>query len=428
MRRHLLIAAFAFLATPALADTTAITNAHIYAMDAAGEISSGTVLIRDGKIAAVGAQVRVPADATVIDARGQPVTPGLFIAGTNLGALEVDLVERTNDTATKNKTLSAAFDIQFGIDPQSMSIPVARVGGVTRALVTPGYADGGDRQLLFAGQGAVITLGDGANIVVRPKAAMILELGEGGANRSGGARGSTIAGLKADLEDVRWYMRHRGGFDRGAARDMRLSKADLDALIPVVQGRMPLIVIAHKAADISEALKLAKEFRLKLVLSGAEEGWMVAGDIAKAGVPVMLNPTNNLPATFEMRGATMENAARLDAAGVTIAFANGDGAQRIREVRYEAGNAVAHGLPYRAALAAITINPARMFGEAPRVGSLTPGKQADVVIWTGDPLEPLTQAEAVFIAGEAQPMTSRAQDLARRYKSLNEAYPPAYRE
>ena len=141
----------------------------------------------------------------------------------------------------------------------------------------------------------------------------------------------------------------------------------------------------------------------------------------------MLNPTNNLPATFEMRGATIENAGRLNAAGVTIAFANGDGAQRIREVRYDAGNAVAHGLPYRAALAALTINPARMFGES-SVGSLEPGKQADVVIWSGDPLEPLTQAEAVFIAGEAQPMTSRAQDLARRYKTLNEPYPPAYKE
>ena len=427
MNRSFILAATLALASPAFADTTAITNAHIYTMGRGGEIASGTVLIQNGKIAAVGAQVPVPAGATVVDAKGGGVTPGLFIAGTNLGTAEIDLVANTIDTATKNKTLSAAFDIQYGIDPQSMAIPVARVAGVTRALVTPGYAGGDERELLFAGQAAVITLGDGANIVVRPRAAMMLELGEGGAARAGGGRSSTIMGLKADFDDVRWYMRHRGGFDRGAARDLRLSKPDLEALAPVAQHRMPLIVAAHKAADIIEALKLAKQLGLKIVLSGAEEGWMVAPDIARAHVPVLLNPTNNLPATFEMRGATMENAARLNAAGVTIAFANGDGAQRIREVRYDAGNAVAHGLPYRAALAALTVNPARMFGDS-NVGALEPGKQADVVVWSGDPLEPLTQADAVFIAGAAQPMTSRAQDLARRYKTLNEPYPPAYKE
>ena len=422
------LAAVLAFASPAFADTTAITNARIHTMGRAGEIASGTVLMQNGKIAAVGAQVRVPAGATVVDAKGRAVTPGLFIAGTNLGAIEIDLVANTNDTATKNSALSAAFDIQFGIDPQSIAIPVARVAGVTRALVTPGYADGAERELLFAGQAAVITLADRPNIVVRPRAAMMLELGEGGAARAGGGRGSAIAALKADFEDVRWYMRHRGGFDRGAARDLRLSKPDLEALAPVAQRRMPLIVAAHKAADIREALKLAKQLGLKIVLSGAEEGWMVSADIAKAGVPVMLNPTSNLPATFEMRGATMENAARLNAAGVTIAFANGAGAQRIREVRYDAGNAVAHGLPFNAALAALTINPARMFGEGADVGSIEPGKQADVVIWSGDPLEPLTQADAVFIAGEAQPMTSRAQDLARRYKTLDDPYPPAYKQ
>ena len=427
MNRFIVLAACLAFAAPALADTTAITNAHVYTMSRGGEIASGTVLIQSGKIAAVGAHVRVPANATVVDAKGRAVTPGLFVAGTNLGALEIDLVANTNDTATKSKTLSAAFDIQFGIDPQSISLPVARVGGVTRALVMPGYSDGGERELLFAGQGAVITLRDGANVVVRPQAAMVLELGESGAGRAGGGRGSAIAGLKADFEDVRWYARHRGGFDRGASRDLRLSKPDLEALAPVAQRRMPLVVVAHRSSDIVEALKLGRELGLKIVLSGAEEGWMVARDIAKVGVPVMLSPTNNLPSTFEMRGATMENASRLNAAGVTIAFASGDG-KRIREVRYDAGNAVAHGLPFGAALAALTINPARMFGEGASVGSLEPGKQADVVIWSGDPLEPLSQAEQVFIAGEAQPMTSRAQDLARRYKTLDAPYPPAYKE
>jgi imidazolonepropionase-like amidohydrolase len=429
MRNAIAVALAATLAfaSSALAETIAITNAHIYTMGKGGEIDDGTVVMRNGKIAAVGRNVRAPRDATVIDAQGRVVTPGLFIAGTNLGAIEIDLVDATDDTSTKNRSLSAAFDISYGIDPDSILFPIGRVTGVTRALTTPGYASGDDRQFLFAGQAAVISLAAGGPTLVRPRAAMVLELGEKGAARAGGARGSMISQLKADLDDVRWYMRHRRGFDVGSARDLRLSKADLDALIPVVQGRMPLIVTARRASDIVGVLRLAKEQRLRVILSGAEEGWMVAGEIARAKTPVLLHPTADLPASFEARAATLENAARLDAAGVTIAFANPDGGHRIREVRYNAGNAVAHGLPYRAGLAALTINTARIFGEAVRTGSLEPGKQADLVIWNGDPLEPMTHADEVYIGGVAQPMDSRALDLARRYKDRDGPYPPAYK-
>jgi len=238
MRRFVNTAAFAaalLCVASASAGTTAVTNAHIYTMGRAGEIASGTVVMQNGKIAAVGANVRIPAGATVVDAKGAVVTPGLFIAGTDLGAVEVDMVKETNDTATASKGLSAAFDIQYGIDPESIVIPVARMAGVTRALVAPGYADGEERELLFAGQAAVIGLGAGTDPVVLPRAAMVLQLGEAGAERAGGARGSLIAALKADFDDVRWYAHNRGGFDRGSARDLRLSKADLDALVPVVQ-------------------------------------------------------------------------------------------------------------------------------------------------------------------------------------------------
>lgn len=427
--RLITLAAVAWLvaAAPTVADTIAITNARVQTMGKQGEIASATIVMRDGRISAVGANVRVPAGATVIDAKGRIVTPGLYIAGTDLGAHEIELISATQDTATKNSALSAAFDVQYGIDANAIAIPVARMTGVTRAVVMPAYTGEGERELLFAGQAAIVTLRDGVHPVVRPHAAMLLELGESGAARAGGGRGSAIVALKADLGDVRWYARQRGNFDRGSSRELRLARADLEALLPVVRKSMPLVVV-HRATDILETLKLAKREGLKIILSGATEGWMLAREIAKAGVPVLLNPTANLPASFEQRAATMENAARLHKAGVTIAFANADGAARIREVRYNAGNAVANGLPYAAALAAITINPARIFGEAAKTGSIEAGKQADVVIWSGDPLEPLSQADAVYIAGEAQPLTSRGQDLARRYKTLQDPYPPAYKE
>lgn len=428
MTRFAILLSFVALifAHAAVADTVAITNARIHTMGRAGDVQ-GTVLIHNGWVAQVGPRVRVPANAIVIDAKGGAVTPGFFIAGTNLGAIEVDLVKETNDTATTNSGLSAAFNIAYGIDASAVAIPVARLGGVTRALVTPTYGQAEDRELLFAGQAAVITLAHGANPVTRSRVAQILELGEGGAARAGGARGSAITALRADLDDVRWYARRRGAYNTGGTRDLRFTKADLDALIPVVQGRTKLIVGVHRAADIREVLKIAREYRLKIVLSGAEEGWMVADEIARARVAVLLNPTANLPSSFEARGSTMENAARLHAAGVTIAIANGDGGSRLRESRYNAGNAVAHGLPHNAALAALTINPARIFGET-KVGSIERGKQADIVVWTGDPLEPSTQPIAVLIKGVQQPMDSRAEELARRYRNLGTPLPPAYRD
>jgi imidazolonepropionase-like amidohydrolase len=426
MRRFTLsLLAATLLASTASAGSIAITNAHIFTGAKKGEIASGTIVITNGKITAVGANVAVPNGANIIDAKGGVVTPGLYATGTDLGAMEIDQVSSTNDNATSSKTLSAAFDISYGVDPASMTIPVARKGGITRALVTPGAGSG--RELLFSGQGAIISLADGqASLVVKPRAAMILELGESGAGRAGGGRGAAITALKADLEDVRWFASHRGSYNSGSSRDLRLSKPDLEALVPVVQGRMKLVISVHRASDILEVLKLAREFRLNIAIAGAEEAWMVAGDIAKARVPVLLNATTNLPGSFESRGATIDNAARLDAAGVTIAFLNGDGGHRAHESRYNAGNAVAHGLAYTTAIAALTSAPAAIFGDSAQVGTIERGKQADIVIWSGDPLEPLTVANTVLINGEQQPLTSRQDELMNRYKNLSAPLPPAY--
>jgi imidazolonepropionase-like amidohydrolase len=447
MRKVLMGAcALAVLAASATqAETVAITHARILTAAAAGEIADGTVVIRDGKIVSVGSSAAVPAGARVIDAQGGVVAPGFFATNSALGSVEVN--SEGSDLRVDNPAIGASFDIQYTLNPESILLPVARLGGLTSAVVMPkpgrgrggndddetdaraytaGGGDGSRSHALFAGQAAVIHLAKGEDILTRAKVGMVVPFGQAGAGIAGGARGAEIIALKTALQDVRDYMKNRAAYDRAGYRELPLSKGDLEALIPVVQGKMPIIADVHRASDIRAVLKLARVEGFKVILDGAEEGWMVAAEIAKAGVPVLLNPTNDRPDSYEMLAATMDNAARLQAAGVTVAIESEGGDYRARETRYDAGNAVAHGMPYAAALAAITINPARIFGVADRTGSLEAGKDADLVIWTADPFEPLSQPTAVFIHGQQQPMTSRQMELRDRYKDLNRPLPPGY--
>lgn len=450
--RKMLLAACAFTALiaasavplAAWAETVAITHARILTAAAAGEIADGTVVVRDGKIVSVGSSAAVPVGARVIDAQGGVVTPGFFATNSALGSVEVN--SEGSDLRVDNPAIGAAFDIQYTLNPASVLLPVARLGGLTSAVVMPkagrgrggnddegdasnytaGGGDGSRAHALFAGQAAVIHLAKGEDILTRAKVGMVVPFGQAGAGIAGGARGAEIVALKAALRDVRDYIKNRAAYDRAGYRGLNLSKVDLEALIPVVQGKMPIIADVHRASDIRAVLKLAKEEGFKVILDGAEEGWMVAGEIAKAQIPVLLNPLTDRPDSYEMLAATMDNAARLHAAGVTVAIESEGGDYRARETRYDAGNAVAHGMPYAAALAAVTINPARIFGVADRTGSLEPGKDADLVIWTADPFEPLSQPTAVFIHGQQQPMTSRQLELRDRYKDLNRPLPPGY--
>jgi len=449
MRRALfatVAAVCAVLTAPAGAATIAVTNARVMTAGPAGEIAAGTVLVRDGKIVAVGPSVAVPAGAEVVDAKGAVVTPGFVAANSLLGAVEIGMLG--TEASVDNPELSAAFDIQYALNPDSFVIPVARLGGITSAIVTPRPSSGGDgddghshdgaesltagggasehTHGLFSGQAAVIQLAQGQDPLIKAKVAMVAPFGNRGAQLAGGARGAQIVLLKTVLQDVRAYRANRASYERAGYRDLALSKADLEALIPVVEGRMPLIAVADRASDIRAVLKLAREENLKVILSGAAEGWRVAGEIAAAGVPVIINPIENRPASFESLGANLENAARLNAAGVTLILEGQGGAHRAHETRYNAGNAVAYGLPAEAALKAITINPATVFGVGARVGSLEPGKDADLVVWSGDPFEPLSRPQLILVRGEPQPLTSRQFELRDRYKDLNGAYPPAY--
>ena len=406
----------------------AIVGGTVHTMGDAGTLEGATVVLRDGRVAAVGSGVEPPPGATVVDARGKVVTPGLFDSFTRIGLVEISAVGASDDAETDLDRVTAAFRVADALNPASTLVAVNRVEGLTRALVVPG-ADGA----LIAGQAAVVQLGAGlddgpAGMVVRAPAAMYAVLGEEGAEMAGGSRAAALLVLREALQDARDYASNRAAFERGERRPYALSRLDLEALAPVAAGELPLLVAADRASDLLAAVRFAEEEGLRLVLAGAAEGWMVADALAAAGVPVLLQPLANLPASFESLGATLANAARLHAAGVPVALMSGD-SHNARNLRQDAGNAVAWGLPWHAALAAMTTVPARIWGLEGSYGRIEPGYEADVVVWDGDPLELTTYPEHVFIRGEEMPRDSRQIRLRDRYLDLPEdgELPPAYR-
>ena len=416
------LAALAPLAVPAEAETVAITGGKVYTVSGP-PIENGTVVIRDGKVAAVGAGVAVPAGARVIDAAGKWVTPGLFDSASQLGVVEISAVPATTESSLEDDRITAAFDVVDGLDPLSTPVAVTRVEGITRAVVLPEPGNS-----LIAGRAAVIHLGgdpvDPLSIVVRSRVAMVAVLGASGADLSGGARGGAMLRLREALEDARDYAANRRAWETGERREYALSRLDLEALGPVVRGELPLAVRVDKASDIVSALRLGEEYDLRLMILGAADGWMVAERLAQAKVPVVINAMVNLP-DYDRLGATLENAARLHRAGVNLVFGSFD-AHNSRNLKQAAGNAVSYGMPWEAALRAVTIAPATAWGVADRVGSLEPGKDADVVVWSGDPFELTTNVERVFIAGVEVPLESRQTELFRRYRDLARPLPPAY--
>jgi len=402
------LALLACAGTAARAETVAITGGTVHTLGAAGTIENATVLIENGRIRAVGKDVAIPADAKRIDAAGKVVTPGLFDSESRLTIGDVE----SNDTTVTDDRISAANDVADVLNAWSPVIAINRVDGITRAVVAPRPGKN-----LLAGRGAVIHLGTEPDLLIRPRVAMFAELGLPAAKLSGGSRAGALLFLREALQDALDYNTNHIAFDQGNRRPYALSRLDLEALLPVVRHEIPLVIEVNRAADIEAALKLAREFKLDLILSDAGEGWMVAKQIAAAKVPVLLDVTKNLPDTFDRVGATLENAARLHAAGVTVALKSGE-SRNSRDLKQAAGNAVAYGLPWQTALEAMTTVPAKIWGIADHYGTLEPGKDADVVVWDGDPLEVTTYADHVFIRGAEVPMTDRQLELRDRYKGI----------
>jgi imidazolonepropionase-like amidohydrolase len=397
-----------------LVQTIAITGATVYPVSGP-KLEHATVLIRNGTITAVGPHVVIPARATRIDATNKWVTPGLLDGSGQMGLVEIDAVAATRDADMRNDTVAAAFNVAEGINPASTLIPITRIEGVTTTLALPATG-------LIRGQAVLIDL-DGSTVeamVVKSPVAVVAELSEVTKGAGGGSRAGSAARLRRVLDDALEYGRRKADWARAQIHPLAAPAADLAALAPVLRGALPLIVIANRRSDIATTLRIGREYRLKLILAGAAEGWQMAAEIARARVPVLVEPLDNVP-SYDALGVRYANAALLARAGVKVALLETN-THNARNLRQQAGNAVSYGMPWDDALRAVTLSPAEIFGVAARYGSLDSGKVANVVVWSGDPFELSTRVEHVFIRGTEIPLRSRQAELLERYRTL----PPKY--
>jgi hypothetical protein len=401
--RTLSVALLALAASSAQAADVLIRDASVHTMTAAGVLEHTDLLIRNGRIAELGAHLSAPAGAEVIEAAGRPVTPGLFGGIGRLGIEEIGLEPSVDDYALKLGAMRPEFDVTLAFDPDSAVVGVARLGGVTFAQLAPSSEAKGS---IVSGQGAIVRLDGG----VAPGRALFVDMGGEANPLSGGSRAGQYMLISQALTEVRTPKEI-------LMNDQRLlTPAGRQTLAGYLNGKGRVVFTVNRAADIRQLIRFAQKEKLAVAIRGAAEAWRVAPELAAAKIPVILDPLDDLPESFDSVGATLENAARLNRAGVMVAFSfNDPEPHNIRKLRQAAGIAVANGLPREAALAALTRNPAEIFGVAAENGALARGRPADLVLWSGDPLEVTSLPDALFIEGIAQPMHSRQTELRDRY-------------
>jgi imidazolonepropionase-like amidohydrolase len=390
----------------------------------APKIERGTIVLRNGRIEALGANVAAPSDATVVDGTGLFVYPGLIDSGTNLGLTEIGSVPGGEDTREIGD-FNPQNVILSGINPHSELIPVTRVDGVTTVITN---AEGG----LVSGAAALIDLNGwtATDMAVVPRAAMVVHFpsagpqGFGGFGGGGGQQRSVaerreamnrqVRQLYSFFQDAKAYADIRGRTMSSASAPNVNQK--FEAMIPFVRGELPVIVDATAPDQIRAAIQFADSLKLKLIIRGARDGWQLADTLAARKIPVIVGPLTQAPANDEPYDLVYANPGVLAAAGVQLAFQSSD-ASNSRTLPYHAALATAYGLNPDEALKALTINPARMFGIADRYGSLEVGKVANVFVTTGDPLDVRTHVRHVYIRGEAIPFNDRHTELYERFRA-----------
>lgn len=402
--------AFAASAQDVPSNSVLIRNATVHTAGAQGTLRDADVLVAGGKVRAVGVGLVAPAGTQVIDAQGRPLSPTLFGGITEIGLEEVSGEKSTVDETLalgaeqKQMTVRPEFDVTLAYNPESLLIPVARIEGIGWTLLGAGATTGGS---IVAGQGGVVRLDGGPDPI--GARVLFLKLGSDASGLSGSSRAAQWMILDQLIDEVRG----RISPDANAAL---LTPAGRATLAKYIGGGGRVMVAVNRAADIRQLLRWAARHDVRIAIAGGAEGWKLAPQLAAAKVPVFVDPLANLPADFDAIGATMENAARLRSAGVAVSFSqSGDGSHNARKVRQLAGNAVAAGLPWADGLAGLTTVPADAFGVAGEVGRIAVGQRADLVLWSGDPLEVSSVALQVWLDGRAVTMRSRQTELRDRY-------------
>ena len=396
------------------AQSALIKNATVHTATDAGTLEQTDILIQDGKVHRLGRDLVAPDSVSVFDAAGRSVTPGMFGGITPVGLYDIQLEAATVDDKLELPEFRPEFNVMPAYNPNSSHVAITRVEGVTHTLAAPSASGS-----IIAGTGNVISL-DGRYNAAISASILFIDIGGDASQLSGGSRAAQYMLLQQAVDEA--------GARKEINGDMRLlTERGRSTLNSFLGSNKFVIFEVDRASDILQVLRFSRTHRINPIIQGGAEAWMVADQLAAANVPVLLNPLDNLPGSFDQLGATMENAARLNESGVSIIFtARGGADSGPRKVRQLAGNAVSHGLSWHAALAALTSVPAELFGYGNQLGTIEPGKQADLVIWSGDPLEVTSFADQVFMAGTAISMESRQTKLRDRYLPENPGKPRAY--
>lgn len=413
----LLAVALSLACSGAFAQDLLIRNATVHTGTAQGSLPGTDVLVRGGRIAAIGKGLAA-AGVQAVDAQGKPVTAALFAGIGGIGVEEVSgessTVDSHIDLPENQFGLRPEFDITLAYNPESVLVPVARVEGFGWTMLS---AQPGDS--FIGGQGGAVRF-DGSLDAIGPRV-LFMSLGGGrAAQKAGGSRAAQWMILDQLIDEVRGRIAPDSQF-------AQLTPAGRAALANYFGGGGRVAVEVHRAADIQRLLRWSRERDVRIAIVGGAEAWKVAPQIAAAKVPVFVDPLLNLPGDFDQIGATIENAARLRQAGVAVAFSlTGDASHSARKQRQLAGNAVAHGMRWDDALAGLTRVPAEAFGLGAQMGSIAVGQRADLVLWSGDPLDVAHTATQVWLDGRAMPMRSRQTELRDRYLHPPAALPRAY--
>ena len=375
------------------------------------------ILIEDGLIEAVASDLSTAEADQLIDAAGRPVTPALFAGITVAGLSEISMVYEAVDSRLNELytgLMHPEFDVRKAYNPLSSVVPVTRIEGYGYTLLAAAF---GDRTI--SGQGSLVRF-DGGFDSFEGKTIIFVNVDGYSGNKVGGSRAAhwmlletAFSSLTTQQGNGLWLTHNEHPLINQTGR----------ATLKNARENGIFVFRANRASDILQALAFSQQHNLNAVISGGQEAWIVREELVASGTPVVINALDNLPGSFDGLGARLDNATLLHEAGVTLLFTSGE-THNARKLRQVAGNAVANGLPYEVALAAMTSLPAKIFGGKPRM--IAPGLRADVVIWSGDPLDVTSAADQIIIDGKLDPMTSRQTELLKRYLPTDAGLGRAY--